>query len=110
MGKDGFCDFSGKLAQVPQIAMQMGMDGGCWQDASSGGCACLAGWSGDGWPSPPDDGFVAKGGFRDFWNQGKVPLGIYQETSSREGETSQVLWVVPVWQEGGGGDGWPRPR
>ena len=42
---------------------------------------------------PPDDGFVAKGGFRDFWNQGKVPLGIYQETSSRGGQASQVLWM-----------------
>jgi len=50
---------------------------------------------------PPDDGFVAKGGFRDFWNQGKVPLGIYQETSSRGGQASQVLWMVPVWQGGG---------
>ena len=42
---------------------------------------------------PLDDGFVAKCGFRDFWNQGKVPLGIYQETCSRGGQASQVLWM-----------------
>ena len=30
--------FSGKLAKVPQIAMQMGMDGGSWLAASSGVC------------------------------------------------------------------------
>ena len=102
MGKDGFCDFSGKVGTG---ATDSNADVHGWRFLAGcfkWGCACLAGWSGDSWPSPPDDGFVAKGGFRDFWNQGKVPLGVYQGASSRGGEASQVLWVVPAWQEGGG--------
>ena len=60
MGKDWFCDFSGKLAQVPQIAMQMGMDGGSWLAASSGG---VPAWQGGQVMvgQDQDDGFVAEG-------------------------------------------------
>ena len=59
---------------------------------------------------PPDDGFVAKGWLQRFFvNQGKVPVGIDQETSSMGGQASEVLWMVTFWQERGG-DGWPKPR
>ena len=66
------------------------------------GCACLAGWSGDSWPSPQMMALWQKVASEISEIRAKVPLGIYQETSSRGGEASQVLWVVPVWQEGGG--------
>ena len=56
----GFAAFSGKLAQVPQIAMQMGMDGGSWLAASSGG---VPAWQGGQVMvgQDQDDGFVAEG-------------------------------------------------
>ena len=79
-----------EVGKVPQGVCRGGHGSRNGLAASSGGCACLAGGSGDGWPSPQMMALWQRGDFRDFRNQaaGKVPLALGRGAGSRGGLAS----------------------